>query len=154
MRPATHHTASQLVLTSRPSLAICVSDSRAGGVGGEHEAVAAIGEGVEDHLEAVLLAGREVLADVVDDQHRRRRVVADDADVERVAIVGDAHLGELGRRLPFVRLGLDEVVCRLRGAPRLFVERAVDRHRRARLDRADLPAAIGRLQLQCAIGRG
>ena len=57
-------------------------------------------------------------------------VVADDADVERVAIEGEAHLGQLGRRLPFVRLGLQEIRGRLRRPPDLFVERAVERDRR------------------------
>ena len=121
----------------------------------EDEPVAAIGERVEDHLEAVLLAGREVLADVVDDERGRRRVVADDADVERVVVVGDAHVGQLGRRLPFMRLGLHEVAGRLRRAPHLFVERAVERDWRARFRRAHHPAAIGRLELQRGVsGQG
>ena len=50
---------------------------RAGGVDDEDEAVPAIGKGVEDHLEAVLIAGGEVFADVVDDQAGRVRVVAE-----------------------------------------------------------------------------
>src|SRR5439155_18923889 len=41
---------------------------RADGVGHEDEAVAAIGEGVEDQLEAVLLGGIEVFPDVDDDE--------------------------------------------------------------------------------------
>jgi hypothetical protein len=128
---------------------------RADGVDREHEAVAAIGKRIEDQLEAVLLAGSEVLADVVDDQRRRRRVVADDADVECVGVVGETDLGRLGGLLALVWLRLDEITRRLRHAPRLFVERPVDGDRRPRLDRADEPAAVRRLQLQRAvIGRG
>ena len=105
---------------------------RAGGVGHEDEAVAAIGEGVEDHLEGVLLAGDEILADVVDDHAGGIGVVADDADVERVAIEGEAHLGQLGGGLPFVRLGLDESGRAAAVAPDLFVEGAVEHDRRQR----------------------
>jgi len=51
---------------------------RADGVGDEDEAVAPIGERIEDDLEAVLLARDEVLPDVVDDQTRRFPIVARD----------------------------------------------------------------------------
>ena len=110
---------------------------RAGRVGGKDEAVAAIRERVEQQFERILFAGREVLADVVDDQRRGHRVVAADADVQRVAVEQEAHRRALGRGLPFVRLGLNEVGGGLRGDPRLVVEDAVERDRRPRLDGRD-----------------
>ena len=82
------------------------------------------------------------LPDVVDDQPRRRRVAADDPDVEGVAIEGDAHLGLLGCGFAFARLRLDEAVSRCRRAPHLFVERAVERDRRARFLDADAASAV------------
>ena len=120
---------------------------RAQGVDDEHEPVAAIREGIEDHFEAVLLASHEILPDVVHDHARRVRVVARDADVDRVAVEDDADFGRFAGGLPFVRLGLNESVGRLGEPPRLFVERAVDDDRRARFLRANHAAAVGRLEL-------
>ena len=77
----------------------------------------------------VLLAGREVLADVVDDQRRRRRVVAaDDADVERVAIEGEAHRRcARSRAAPSCGSAWTKSVAGVARRHDLLVERAVER---------------------------
>ena len=126
LRASTHHTASQLGLTSRPFVGDLRVGLRALRVGREDEAVAAIGKRIEQHLERVLIAAGEVLADLVDDDAGGIGVAAERADVEIVGVVGDAHFGDLGGRLAFVRIGLDEVRGRHRARPDLFVERAVD----------------------------
>ena len=135
--------ASQLVLTSRPSLAICVSDFAPAGVGDEDEAVAAIGERVEQHLERVLLARREVLADVVDDrrlpERSRQRTPMYSASASKAmrtsvgSVAGSPSCGSAWTK---------PVAGRSR-APDLLVERAVDLDRRARLDGADDAPAVG-----------
>ncbi len=116
------------------------------GVGHEDEPVAAVGEGVENELERVLFARDEVLADVVDDQARRIAAVTDDADVERVAIEGQAHFGALRRRLPFMRFCLEELRRRHGNPPHLFVERSIQCDGRPCLDGIDGPATVGRLE--------
>jgi hypothetical protein len=80
--------------------------------------------------------------------------VTEDADIERFAVEGDTDLSRIGRRLTFVRLGLNEVRCGFRGLPDLFVERSVERDRRARLDGQHQPPAIRRLKLESARFRG
>jgi hypothetical protein len=79
----------------------------------------------------------------VDDDPGGVGVVADDADVQRVAIEGEAHLGELRRRLPLVRLRLHKLPRRHGALPHFFVERAVERDRRARFHGADRTARVG-----------
>ena len=51
-----------------------------------------------------------------------------------------------------MRLGLQEVAGRLRRAPHLFVERAVQRDWRARFRRGHGPTAIRGLELERAVG--
>ena len=68
--------------------------------------------------------------------------MADDGNVERLAIEREPDFGGLGRRLALVRLGLNELGGRHRDVPDFFVERAVNRDRRAGFDRDDDPAAI------------
>ena len=114
------------------------------GVSGEDETVAMIAERVEQHVEGVLAAGGEVLADVVDDNAGGRRVFAEDGDVEVVAVVGQAHFGLFTRGLTFERVGLDEAGGRRCQLPHGVVERAVDDHGRRRLHRRYLLAPIRR----------
>ena len=120
---ATVQTASQL----RVDVAPFVRDLRIGlcarGVDDEYETIPAIRKGVEDHLEAVLIAGGEVLADVVNDQARRVGVVADDADIECVIVVHNAHFRRLACGGPLMRLRLDKIGRRLGDAPDFFLER-------------------------------
>ena len=139
-------------IPARVHLAAFVGNLRVGfraeRVDGEDVAIAPIGEGVEDHLEAVLLAGREILSNVVDDDAARRGIAAEHADVERVAVEGDAHFGRFGGRLALMRLGLHEVGGRHADPPNLLVERAVERHGGPRFDGRHHAAAIGRSQLK------
>src|SRR5207249_6509902 len=118
---------------------------RAGGVHGEHESVASIRERVEDQLEAVLLACDEVFADVVDDDAGLLRgVMTEDADVKRVTIEDETHLGGLCCELTLVRLRLHEIDRRLRLAPHFFLERAVEHDRDGGSDGDNRSAAVGR----------
>ena len=118
----TRHTASQLVLISRPSLATCQSARAPAGVGEEDVPVPAVEEGVEDDAEAVLLGIGEVLLDVGDDQPVGLGVVHVRADVEVVGVVGDAHLRLLGGGPPFAGLRLGEAGDGSRAAPHLVVQ--------------------------------
>ena len=56
-----------------------------------------------------LVPGVEVLLQVVDDDAGRVVVLGKDAEVDRVVVVEDAHLGVEGGRLAFARIVLDEV---------------------------------------------
>ena len=62
----------------------------AGRVGRELEAVALVGEGVDDHEEPVARRGVEVLLQVADDDRRRLVVAGEDAEVERLVVVKHA----------------------------------------------------------------
>ena len=105
---------------------------RAHRVDREHVAVALVVEGVEHDLEHVGSRGVEVLLQIADDDVGGRAVVGEDAEIQRLLVVGDAHFGLLRRRLPFVRLALQEAAGDRRVAPDRLVERAVDRDRRRR----------------------
>ncbi|MEZ5420302.1 MAG: hypothetical protein R2708_23595 [Vicinamibacterales bacterium] len=115
----------------------------AAGVGREDEAVAAVGEGVEQHFERVLLGGGEVLVDVVHHDARRIGIETAGADVEEGIVVGDEHLGLFGGRLALPRVGLDEVAGRRRPLPQGFVEDAVDDGWCGGADGRERPAAVG-----------
>ncbi len=132
----------------RVHVAAFVGDLRIGsgplGVGAEDEAVAPIGEGVEQHLEGVLLGAGEVLADLVDDDAGRIGIAAQRADVEIVGVVGHAHFGGLAGRLALDRIGLHEAGGRHRGAPDGLVEHAVDHDRPVGAGRCQHPPAVGR----------
>ena len=145
-RVATVHTASQLVLTSRPSLAICVSAFAPAALVTNTNPLRRSAKVSRITSKVSCSPAAKILADVVDDDAGGIGVVADDADVERVAIEGEADFGQLGRRLSFVRLGLEESAAGRRGRHTVFVERAVERDWRARFDRGDGTAAIGRLE--------
>ena len=117
---------------------------RARGVGREHEAVAAIGERVEQHLEGVLLAPGEVLADLVDDDARWIGVAAARADVEIVVVEEHADLGGFGGRLAFERIGLDEVDGGWGAGPRLVPQIAIELDAAREAHRRHLLAAARR----------
>jgi hypothetical protein len=99
------------------------------------------------HLEAVLLARREVLADVVDDEPRRVAVGAEDADVERVPVEGHAHIGPLGRGFSFARLGLHEAVGDRCLAPDALVQPPVERDGRVDRHGREVAPAVRRGQV-------
>ena len=120
----------------------------AGGVGREDEAVAAVGEGVEQHLEGVLLGAGEVLVDVVDDDAGRLGIAAARADVEELVVEGDVHLGGLGGRLAFQRVRLHEGVGGRRRLPDGVVEHAVDDDRRGGAHGGERAAAVARRHRQ------
>ena len=110
-----------------PSLVTWPSYSSAVRVGAEHEPVLLIVERVEDHAEAVAVVQRRVAPRLRRDDRRRRPVVADHADVQRVLGEPDAHLGALGRRLALVRGGLPEVAAGGHPCPRVVADHvAVD----------------------------
>ena len=91
---------------------------RARRIGRELVAVALVVEGVEDDAEAVAAVGVEVLLQVVDDDAAGIVVAGEHAEIERVVVVEDAHLGVEGRRLAFARVVLDEVLAPSAPRPR------------------------------------
>ncbi len=126
----------------------------AAGVGREDEAVTAIGEGVEQHLEGVLLGAGEVLADVVDDDGGGIGITAPRADVEELVVEGDIDFGGLGRRKPFARIRLDERVGRRGRLPHRVVENAVHRDRRRRAHGGERAPPVVRRHGERLPGRG
>ena len=65
-------------------------------------------EGVEQHLEVVLLLFVEILLQLVDHDARRIRVVQVRTDVDALVVEQHAHFRALRRGLPSVWLALDE----------------------------------------------
>ena len=128
---------SQFALLSRPSFGHLRIPLRAGGIGGELVRVAAVVEGVEDDAEAVAAAGVVVLLQVADDDLRGLHVVREDAEIERIVRVEHSYVRVVGRAVPSRGSVLDEAVRDRRFAPRLLVERAVERNRANRAHRRE-----------------
>ena len=95
-------------------------------------AVALIVEGVDHDLEAVGVAGVEVLPQLVDDDLGRRRILREHADVEGVVVVEQPDLGFKGR----------------------LVEFSVERDRPLRLRRHQPALLAGRVVIDAAVLRG
>jgi hypothetical protein len=85
-----------------------------------------IEERIDDDRHAIVDVQIGVARELRRDDVARRAIVADDADVEGVGVVQDAHLGFFGRRRGFERLALEQRADRRRARPRRFVQTAVD----------------------------
>ena len=79
-------------------------------VGCELEAVAPVGEGVDDDQESVAGARVEVLLQVADDDRRRLVVSGEDAEIERLVIEHDTNLGVEGGGLTLARFVLQKAL--------------------------------------------
>ena len=110
-----------------PSFDICASHFAPRGIDRELVAVALVVERVDDDLEAVGVAGVEVLAQLVDDDLAGLGILGEHADVERAIVVEQPDFGVEGGRLALARIVLDEALGDRRRRPRRLIELAVER---------------------------
>ena len=116
----------------------------------EVERVAVIVEGIEHHLEAVIVEQRIVAPHLAGDDAVTFRVEAGDADIQVRRVQQDAHFGSLRHWLANARLLLDEIADHLRLLPFRLAERSVHAYRRGHGERAHRlgrRGACGRLRV-------